>query len=71
MTKLPGSVIDLRNRADASSDELHNAWEKLNKNDTPALQDLHNWLEVRERFYAAQEAFETALGNFLRCGLND
>jgi len=70
MKKLPDSVMELRNQANACADELHDAWNKLNKIETPTLQDLEQWLEIRNRFALAQQAFEEKLSSFLKSGLN-
>jgi hypothetical protein len=70
MPTLPDSVMELRNKANICSDELHDAWNKLNEIETPTMQDLEQWLEVRNRFFSAQEAFEENLTDFLNSGLN-
>lgn len=70
MKTLPDSVVELRNNANACADELHDAWKKLNESKSPTQQDLEQWLEVRERFYSAQDAFEEKLSSFLKSGLN-
>lgn len=70
MKTLPGSVIELRNKANTCADELHDAWNKLTEIDPPTMQDLEQWLEVRNRFISAQEAFELKLTDFLKSGLN-
>lgn len=70
MKTLPDSVVELRKNANVCADELHDAWKKLNESETPSLQDLEQWLEVRKRFYSAQDAFEENLSSFLKSGLN-
>lgn len=70
MKTLPDSVVELRNNANSCAHELHDAWKKLNESNSPTLQDLEQWLEVRERFYSAQDAFEEKLSSFLKSGLN-
>lgn len=69
MKTLPDSVLELRNKANACADELHDAWNRLNEIETPTLQDLEQWLAVRNRFYSAQEVFEKRLFSFLKSGL--
>lgn len=70
MEKPPDKVMELRNKANACADELHHAWNKLNKIETPTLQDLKQWLEIRNRFILAQEAFEKKLFSFLKSSPN-
>ncbi|MCE6980742.1 hypothetical protein EI534_25885 [Pseudomonas frederiksbergensis] len=70
MKNLPDSVVELRDYANVCSDEHHDAWEKLNEIETPTLQDVEQWLEVKNRFHSAQEAFEEKLSSFLKSGLN-
>lgn len=70
MKNLPDSVMELRNKANACADELYDAWNKLNKIETPTLQDLEQWLEIKNCFVQAQEAFEEQLSSFLKSGLN-
>lgn len=70
MKALPERIVKLRNHANDCADELHDAWKKLNKSEPPTLKDLEQWLEVKKRFYSAQEAFEEDLFSFLNSGLN-
>lgn len=70
MKTLPDSVVKLRDNANVCADQLHGAWEKLDGSETPTLQDLAQWLEVRKRFYSAQDEFEEKLSSFLKSGLN-
>lgn len=70
MNTLPDSVMELRNKANICSDELHDAWNKLNEIEIPTMQDLDQWLEVRNHFFSAQKEFEERLTNFLNSGLH-
>ena len=70
MKTLPDSIVKERNDATACYNELHDAWKRLNASEPPTLQDLDQWLEVRGRFYSAQEKFEKSLSSFLLSGLN-
>lgn len=70
MKRLPSSVIEARDHANSCSDKLQDAWDTLNKIDSPSLQDLESWLLVRKEFQAAQESFEEKLKDFIRSGLN-
>ncbi len=49
---------------------LHDAWNALNQIETPTLQDLEQWVEIRNRFVLAQQDFEEKLSSFLKSGLN-
>lgn len=70
MKKLPDSICAIREIANIHADELHDAWQRLNETQSPTLQDIEQWLEVKKRFYTAQDEFEKKLYQFLTSGLN-
>ena len=70
MRNLPENVCIAREIANTRSDELHDAWERLNEIQCPALEDIEQWLEVKMRFVTAQDEFETKLYQFLTSCLN-
>jgi hypothetical protein len=70
MRNLPASVLSARETANICSDELHDAWDRLNSNHNPTMDDLERWLEVKKRFEVAQDHFQTKLSQFLAAGFS-
>ena len=70
MRNLPKSVCKIREIANSCADELRDAWGRLNEIQNPTLQDLEQWLAVKERFDTAQKEFEKKLHQFLTSSLN-
>jgi len=70
MQNLPEGVLSARETADLHSDELHDAWERLNNIQNPTLEDLERWLEVKKRFEEAQDHFQRKLYQFLATGFS-
>jgi hypothetical protein len=61
MAQLPKFVIIAREEANAAADAHADAWEELQAIAEPTHEDVEKWIEVREKFYSAQEKFEKLL----------
>jgi hypothetical protein len=61
MAQLPKFVIIAREEANVAADAHADAWEELQAIAEPTHEDVEKWVEVREKFYSAQEKFEKLL----------
>lgn len=61
MGQLPKFVINAREDTNAAADAHADAWEELQAIAEPTHEDVEKWVEVREKFYSAQEKFEKLL----------
>jgi hypothetical protein len=61
MAQLRDVVINAREEANVASDAHHDAWEELQAIVEPSHEDVEKWIEVRKKFYSAQEKFEKLL----------
>jgi hypothetical protein len=55
-----------RDKANLAFDEHCDHWDRLNNIADPTMDDVEDWLVVREAFFAAQEKFENILSQIAK-----